>query len=90
MTQWAKAHISVLMTATQTLLEEIDTFLASSKMAESTFGRKAVNDGKLVARLRAGKSITLDSADAVRGFMLNESEDREVRRTPTPTPEPAS
>lgn len=36
------------------LLEQIDAFLANSKMAETTFGRKAVNDGKFVARLRSG------------------------------------
>ena len=30
-------------------------------MAESTFGRRAVNDGKLVHRLREGKRITIDT-----------------------------
>ena len=34
-------------------------------MAETTFGNHAVNDGKLVARLRAGKTITLKTLQAI-------------------------
>ena len=35
------------------------------EMAESTFGRVAVNDGKLVARLRAGKTINLNTLSKI-------------------------
>src|SRR3954464_13393309 len=38
-------------------------------MAESTFGRRAVNDGKLVSRLRIGGRITTDTAERVRSFI---------------------
>src|SRR5258708_18006178 len=38
-------------------------------MAESTFGRRAVNDGKLVARLREGKRITIDTLDRIQAFI---------------------
>ena len=38
-------------------------------MAESTFGRQAVNDGKLCARLRAGKNVTLETAEKIRAYI---------------------
>ena len=37
--------------------------------AESTFGRRAVNDGKLAARLRNGGRITTETLDRIRAFM---------------------
>lgn len=60
------------MTETHALLNEIEAFVARTKMAESTFGRLAVNDGKLVARLRAGGSITLNTAADIRRFIAKE------------------
>lgn len=57
------------MSATQTLLTEIENFCSSAKMAESTFGLKAVNDGKLVERVRQGGSVTLRTAEAIRQFI---------------------
>ena len=38
-------------------------------MAESTFGRLAVNDGKLCARLRSGKDVTLETANKIKSFI---------------------
>src|SRR5438105_7704952 len=38
-------------------------------MAESTFGRQAVNDGKLVSRLRIGGRVTMETVERVRTFM---------------------
>jgi hypothetical protein len=38
-------------------------------MAESTFGRRAVNDGKFVGRLRIGGRITTETVERVRSFM---------------------
>src|SRR5205814_6475817 len=38
---------------------------------ESTFGRRAVNDGKLVNRLRFGRRVTLETAGRVRDFINN-------------------
>ena len=43
----------------------IAEFCRQSDMAESTFGRQAVNDGKLVHRLREGKRITIDTLDRI-------------------------
>src|SRR2546428_623552 len=42
-----------VMEASGTLLGSISDFCRRTGMAESTFGRRAVNDGKFVARLRA-------------------------------------
>ncbi|HEX4041090.1 MAG TPA: hypothetical protein VHY10_05265, partial [Xanthobacteraceae bacterium] len=42
----------------QQLLQEISDYCRQTGLAESTFGRRAVNDGKLAARLRNGGRIT--------------------------------
>lgn len=61
------------MGETQKLLSEIDAFLRDAGMADSTFGRKAVNDGKLMTRLRAGSSVTLEKASQIRRFLAKPS-----------------
>lgn len=53
------------------LLVEIEAFIASAGMAESTFGRRAVNDGKLVRRLRNGENITVRTIERAREYMRN-------------------
>lgn len=54
------------------LVAEITAFLAAQPkpMAESTFGRLAVNDGKFVKRLRERKNVTLDRMERARRFMV--------------------
>ncbi len=56
------------MTAEQ-LLGEIADYCRRVGMAESTFGRRAVNDGKLVSRLRIGGRVTMETVARVQGFM---------------------
>ena len=51
------------------LLQEIAGYCRSAGMAESTFGRLAVNDGKLVSRLRFGRRVTSATLERVRSFM---------------------
>ena len=51
------------------LLAEIEAFCRRSGIAESTFGRQSVNDGKLCVRLRNGKDVTLETAAKIRGFI---------------------
>src|SRR5690242_20354858 len=51
------------------ILQEISDFCRLRGLAESTFGRRAVNDGKLASRLRNGGRITTDTLDRVRAFM---------------------
>lgn len=57
------------MQQTSPLLQDIDRFLAVSRMKETTFGRKAVNDGKLVGRLRAGGDVTTRVENKIRSFI---------------------
>lgn len=51
------------------ILTEISEFCRAAGLAESTFGRAAINDGKLVSRLRNGGRITTDTLDKIRAFM---------------------
>jgi hypothetical protein len=53
----------------ETLLAEIEAFLAGSGMARTTFGRMAVNDGKFVERLAGGGNITIRTMERVRAFI---------------------
>ena len=53
----------------QELLQEIADYCRHTGLAESTFGRRAVNDGKLAARLRNGGRITTETLDRIRAFM---------------------
>ena len=51
------------------ILSQISQFCRQADMAESTFGRRAVNDGKLVHRLREGKRITIDTLDRIQAYI---------------------
>jgi hypothetical protein len=55
----------------QELLQEISEYCRHTGLAESTFGRRAVNDGKLASRLRHGGRITTETLDRIRAFMAN-------------------
>jgi hypothetical protein len=70
------------MTHQEKLLADIDAFLGPRTMAESTFGRLSVNDGKFVARLRAGADFRSKTAERVRKFMAahKAAEAREAAR----------
>ena len=56
------------MTA-QELLAQISDYCRQTGLAESTFGRRAVNDGKLANRLRNGGRITTETVDRIHAFM---------------------
>ena len=51
------------------LLTAVIEFCKKYKMAESTFGRKAVNDGKFVSRLRTGARVTPETFEKVKKFI---------------------
>jgi hypothetical protein len=51
-------------------------------MAESTFGRLAVNDGKLVNRLRFGGRVTIETVERVMTFMKQNGEAARAAATP--------
>src|SRR4029077_4702638 len=71
------------------ILQEISEFCCCGGLAESTFGRRAVNDGKLANRLRNGGRITTDTLERIRAFMARNSDGAPARRRvlfePTPT-----
>jgi SAM-dependent methyltransferase len=78
----------------QQLLQEISDYCRQTGLAESTFGRRAVNDGKLASRLRNGGRITTDTLDRIHNFMSAHPANgqrpmiieraRELRPTPAP------
>src|SRR4026208_2369214 len=51
------------------LLDTIAEFCRRAGVAESTFGRRAVNDGKFVARLRDGARIPPETLERVSGYL---------------------
>jgi SAM-dependent methyltransferase len=51
------------------LLQEIRSFCREHGMAETTFGRRAVNDGKFVGRVRDGARISPKTLEKVEAFM---------------------
>ena len=51
------------------MLTDIHGFLAETGMGKSYFGKAACGNSELVDRLEAGKTITLATAEKVRGFM---------------------
>jgi hypothetical protein len=62
------------------ILQEISEFCRQRGLAESTFGRRAVNDGKLASRLRNGGRITTDTLDRIRNFMARTADASPGRR----------
>src|SRR5215472_4973590 len=56
----------------EALLRDIAEYCRSVGIAESTFGRLAVNDGKLVGRLRLGGRVTTDTVERVRAFIARD------------------
>jgi len=72
------------MSQVSELLAEIETFCRNRRMAETTFGRMAVNDGKFVERIRSGGGITLKTVDRVREFMRASGEGSPLASNDTP------
>jgi hypothetical protein len=51
------------------LLDSITAYCQRAKIAESTFGRLAVNDGKFVSRLRDGSRVTPETWQRVTEYI---------------------
>ena len=54
------------------IIERIEAYCRRYGIAESTFGRLSINDGKLVGRLRKGGSITMRTFRAVETYLSKE------------------
>ncbi|SCM79454.1 hypothetical protein KL86PLE_90410 [uncultured Pleomorphomonas sp.] len=65
LTKWDFDHYNRRMNPIPLLLSRIADHCAARGIRESTFGRHVVNDGKFVARLRAGGSLTLKTLERV-------------------------
>jgi hypothetical protein len=57
------------MKTTSELLDQILAYCSRRGIAETTFGRLAVNDGKLVSRLRSGRTVTLATLSRIQAVL---------------------
>ena len=60
------------MTEAEVLLSQIDDACRRLRIAQTTFGRLAVNDGKFVTRLQQGGRVTLQTVDRVHRFIADQ------------------
>lgn len=51
------------------LVEDIDAFLKRTKMSATYFGKRAANNSEVVKRLKAGKTITVETVEKLEKFM---------------------
>lgn len=58
---------------TQSILNQVDRYLIKTGMKESTLGRKALNDGKAITRLRAGRRMWPETVEKLTQFMRDNS-----------------
>ena len=65
------------MDTQQDLIGEIEAFCRYAGIAETTFGRQVVNDGKFVARLRDGKGVTTRTVARVRRYLSESAPPRQ-------------
>lgn len=74
---WTMLHGET--TDTDRLVAEIEAYCERAGMAETTFGRKALNDGKVVSRLRSGGRVWPETAERVRQFIRDNPAQRDER-----------
>lgn len=74
----------------ETLLQAIRDYCRNSGIAESTFGRLTVNDGKLVSRLRYGGRVTPETAERLLAFMRTPPPNRGLAKSRRSAPQPTS
>lgn len=63
--KWVIAHYDRAMITNQSIIQSIERHCRETGMAETTFGKKVVNDGKLLSRLREGKSISIETYNRI-------------------------
>lgn len=52
------------------LLEQVESYLAKTKLPPSTFGRMAVGDPRFVQDLRSGRRLRRKTQERVRGYLV--------------------
>lgn len=60
------------MMEAEVLLAQIEEACRQLKLAQTTFGRRAVNDGKFVSRLRQGGRVTMQTVERVHRFIAEQ------------------
>lgn len=63
------------------ILKKIGDYCRAAGMAESTFGRRVVNDGKLVGRIRDGGRITLETLRRIDTFIAENPADEKAEKS---------
>lgn len=58
-----------MQTTREKLLDDIDSFIGRTGIAESRIGIEVMNDTSLISRLRKGKTITIETLDALTVYM---------------------
>ena len=68
------------MSTHDTLLNEIEVFLAKHGMAPSRFGALSIGDARLVTDLHRGRDLKASTLDRVRRFMAEYIDEGQPRR----------
>ena len=84
---WDASHIVRHMSNIDALIRDITEFCRLSGMAETTFGREAVNDGKFVQRVRSGGRCWPETEVKARAYMLANSHKAKVGKASSGTSE---
>lgn len=57
------------MSITDALTKQIDDFVARHGMTDTALGVAAINDGKIVHRIRGGSNVTVRTIERLQDFM---------------------
>jgi homoserine dehydrogenase len=66
------------MDPTQSLLEQIEAYIAARGMSATAFGRAAVNDPGFVFKIRDGRELRRATRERVQSFLSEQSESAEA------------
>jgi hypothetical protein len=58
------------------LISDIRDFLSETGMGPSYFGKVACGNSEVVSRLENGRTITLETAEKIRAYMISERRSR--------------
>ena len=75
------AIVDIMRGMSDDFLTEIRAFLKQTGMGPSYFGKASCGNSELVERLEKGKTVTLVTAERVRGFMRDR---RAIAKAKTP------
>lgn len=63
--------LQVRLATNEKLLAEIAVYCTDAGISASSFGKRAVNDGKLVSRLRCGGRASTETVKRIREYIAN-------------------